>query len=81
MVGVDHAPTTAVFATDAYTLPPSSPGPPISSSSVPVVSGSMPVQLGSESQAASDRGIETLPTVSDHAMLTIVVSLLIRSVI
>ena len=63
VVGVDHAPTTA-FASEAYTL---FSGPPISM----LVSGSIPVtkQLGS----ASGRGLETPPTVSDHAMLTIVV--------
>ena len=57
-VGVDQAPTTA-FATEAYTL---SPGPPIS---VP-----MHEQLGS----TSGRGLETQPTVSDHAVLTIIVA-------
>ena len=64
MVGVDHAPTTA-FATEVYTL---SQDP---SNSVPV-SGLVPVikQFGS----ASDRGLETLPTVSVHAMITIVVA-------
>ena len=61
VVGVDHAPTAA-FATETCTL---SPG------SVPV-SASMPVseQLGS----ASGRDLETPPTVSDHAVLTIVVA-------
>ena len=58
VVGVDHAPATA-FATEAYRL---SPGAPIS---VP-----LPKQLGS----ASGRGLETPPTVSDHAVLTIVVA-------
>ena len=43
-----------------------SPSPPIS---VPV-SGSMPVQFGS----ARGRGLGTPPTVSDHAVLTIVVA-------
>ena len=64
VVGVGHAPTT-VFATEPYTL---SPGLPIS---VPV-SGSVPVpkQLGS----ASGRGSEIPPTVSDYAVLTIVVA-------
>ena len=62
VVGVDHAPTTA-FATEAYTP---SPGPPIS---VPV-SGSISMQLGS----ASGQGLETPPTVSDHAVHTIVVA-------
>ena len=56
VVGVDHAPST-VFATEAYTP---SPSPPVS---MPI-SGSIPVQLGS----ASDRGLETPPTVSDHAV-------------
>ena len=66
VVGVDHAPTT-VFATDAYTLAPS-PGPLIS---VPV-SGliAMPKQVGD----ASGQGLESPHTVSDHAMLTIVVA-------
>ena len=58
VLGVDHAPTTA-FAAEAPTL---SPGPPIS---VPV-----PKQLGSP----SGQGLETPPTVSDHAVLTIVVA-------
>jgi hypothetical protein len=59
VVGVDHAPTTT-FATEAL-----SPGPP---TSVPVL-GSIPVpeQFGS----ASGGGLETPPTVSDHAMLTL----------
>jgi hypothetical protein len=56
VVDVDHAPTSA-FATEACTL---SPGPQIS---VPV-----PKQLGS----ASGQGLETLLTVSDFAVLTIV---------
>ena len=59
VVGVDHAPTTA-FTAEAYTL---SPGPLMSA--VPV-----PKQLGS----ASGQGLETPPTVSDHAVLTIVVA-------
>ena len=60
---VDYAPTTT-FATIARTL---SPNPPISLS----VSGLIPVlkQLGS----ASVQGLETLLTVSDHAVLNIVV--------
>jgi hypothetical protein len=58
VVGVDHAPTAA-FATEAYAL---SQGPPIS---VPV-----PKQLGS----ANGRGLDTQPTVSDNALLTIVVT-------
>ena len=58
VVGVDHAPTTA-FAAEAYTLSPSSPV------SVPV-----PKQLGSP----SGQGLENPPTVSDHAVLTIVVA-------
>ena len=59
VVGVDHAPTTVpVFFTEAY------PGP------EPPVSVPVPKQLGS----ASDRGLETPPTVSDHAALTIVVA-------
>jgi hypothetical protein len=64
VVGVDCAPTTVV-ATEAYTL---SPGPTIS---MPV-SGSIPVskQLGS----VGGRGLETLPSVSDYAVLTIVVA-------
>ena len=58
MVGVDRAPTT-VFDSEANTL-----GPPIS---MPI-SGSIPVpkQLG----FASGRELETLPTVSDYAVLT-----------
>ena len=64
VVGVDHAPTTAL-ATEVYTL---SQDPPIS---VPV-SGLVPVtkQLGS----VSGRGLETPPTVSIHAVITIVVA-------
>jgi hypothetical protein len=60
VVGVDHAPTTSV----ANTL---SPGLPIS---LPV-SGSIlvPKQFGS----ASGGGLETSPTVSDHAVSTVVV--------
>jgi hypothetical protein len=48
------------FATDAYTLPPT----------LAPVTGSIPVpkQLCS----ASGRGLETPPTVSDHAVLAIV---------
>ena len=57
VVDVDHAPTT-VFATEAYTLSLSISAP---------VSGSIlvPTQLGS----AGGRGLETPPTVSDHALL------------
>ena len=61
MVGVDHAPTTS-FATEAYTLS-SDP-----SFSV-LVSGSIPA-----TGSASGRGLETPPTVSDHAVPTIVVA-------
>jgi hypothetical protein len=68
-VGVDHAPIT-VFATEAYTptMTPS-PGLPIS---VPV-SGSIPVP---EQLSAGDRELEleTPPTVSVHAVLTIVIA-------
>jgi hypothetical protein len=56
--GIDNAPTT-VFATEAYTESPGSP--------MPVPS---PKQFGS----ASDQGLETSSTVSDNAMLTIVIS-------
>ena len=65
VVGVDHAPTTTEFATEAYTL---SPGPPISV----LGSGSEPVpkQFGS----ASGRGFESPSTVSDHAVLAIVIA-------
>jgi hypothetical protein len=64
VVDVDHAPTT-VFATEAYTQ---SLGPSIS---VPV-SGLIlvPKQLGS----ASGGGLETSPTVGDHAVPMIVVA-------
>ena len=58
VIGVDHAPTTA-FAAEAFTLSPSLP------TSVPV-----PNQLGS----ASVLGLETPSTVSNHAVLTIVVA-------
>ena len=58
VVGADYASTTA-FATEAYTL---SPGPP--------TSVLVPKQLGS----ASGQGLEIPPTVSDHAVLTIVVA-------
>ena len=59
VVGVDHAPSTS----EPYTL---SPGPPFS---VPV-SGLIPVP-----GPASGRGlVETPPTVSDHAVLTIIVA-------
>ena len=63
VVGVDHAPTTA-FATEAYTP---SRGPP---TSVPL-SGSIlvPERLGSTSSQRS----EIPPTVSDHAVFTIIV--------
>jgi hypothetical protein len=64
VVGVDHAPTTA-FATEAHTL---SPGLPFS---VPVSrSTPLPKQLGS----ASDLGLETPPTVSDHGVHAIVLA-------
>ena len=67
VVGADHASTTAL-ATEAYTL---SSGPPVSAP----VSGSIPVpkQLGS----SSGQGLETPPTVSDHAVLKIVVDSLL----
>ena len=66
VVGVDHPPTTA-FATEGYTLSPS-PDPPIP---VPVSESiSVPKQLDS----ASGRGLRTPPTVSDRAVLTIVVA-------
>ena len=58
VAGVDHSRTT-VFATEADTL---SPGLPISVT--------VPKQLGS----ASDPGLESQPTVSDHAVLTIVIT-------
>ena len=64
MVGVDHAPTTA-SATEAYTL---SPDPSISV----LVSGSIPVP--EQLDSTSSRGLETPPTVSDHAVPTIVVA-------
>ena len=57
VIGVDHAPTT-VFAVEAYT-------PPLGLPTLVPVSN----QLGS----ASGRGLETPSTVSNHAMLTIVV--------
>ena len=62
VVRVDHATAPGMFSTKPYSL---SPGPTISlpvSRSIPV-----PKQLGSAS------GGETRPTVSDHAVLTIVV--------
>jgi hypothetical protein len=58
LIGVDHVPTPA-FATEAYTLSPGSP-----------VTVPAPKQHGS----ASGRRLETQPTVSDHAVLTIVVT-------
>ena len=66
VVDVDLAPTAA-FATEADTL---SPGPGLSIS-VPV-SGSVPIpkQLG----FTGGHGLETPPTVSDHAMHMIVVA-------
>jgi hypothetical protein len=64
VVGVDYAHTTA-FATEAYSL---SPGPPIS---MPV-SGSIPVP--NQLVSAVGQGLETAPTVSDHAAFTIVVA-------
>ena len=64
VVGIDHAPSTS-FATEADTL---SPGPPIL---VPV-SGSM--STSNQHGSASDRGLETPPTVSDHSVLKIVVA-------
>ena len=64
VVGVDHAPTTA-FTTEAYAL---SQHPLIS---VPVSGPTLvPKQLG----PTGGRGLETLPTVSDHAVLTIVIA-------
>jgi hypothetical protein len=65
VVGVDHAPTTA-FATEACTL---SPDPPIS---VPA-SGSLLVHKQLQVGSATGRG-ETPPSVSDNAVLTIVVT-------
>ena len=64
MVGVGHASTT-VYATDSevYTLPSISPVP---------VSGSIPV--AEQLVSASGQGFETPPTVSDHAVLMIVVA-------
>ena len=62
MVDVDHAPTSTV-ATEAYTSSP--PDPQIS---VPI--SGLPNQL--ELSSTSGQG-ETLPTVSYHAVLTIVV--------
>ena len=61
VAGVGHAPTTAFATTEAYTL---SPGPP---NSVPVSGSLVPKQLGG-------RGLESSPTVSDYAVLTIVVA-------
>ena len=61
MVVVDHAPTTS-FASEACTL---SPDPSFSV----LVSGSIPAP-----GSASGRGLETPPTVSDHAVATIVVA-------
>ena len=64
VVGVDHASTTA-FATETHTL---SPGLPFS---VPVSRSTLlPEQLGS----ASDLGLETPLTVSDHSVHAIVVA-------
>ena len=60
MVGIDHTPTTA-FATEAYTLSPIS-APVSESGSIPV-----PKQLDS---VPSGQGLETPSTVSDHAVLT-----------
>ena len=61
VVGIGHAPTTGTaFATEAYTLSP--PGRPIS------------VSVSKQLISATDRGLETPPTVSDHAVLTIVVA-------
>ena len=58
VIGVDHAPTTA-FAMKAYTPPPGLP------TSLP-----MSNQLAS----ASGQGLETQSTVSNYAMLMIVVA-------
>ena len=63
--GPDHALTTA-FATEAYTPSPGL----LISVSVPPISVSVPNQLGS----ASVRGLETPSTVSNHALLAIVVA-------
>jgi hypothetical protein len=62
VIGADHATTTA-FATETNTM---SPGPP--------VSAPMPKQLASAARSASDRGLETQLTVSEDALLTIVVA-------
>jgi hypothetical protein len=61
VVGVDHAPTIA-FATEV------SPGPIIS------VSRSIPVPTGKQLGSANSPGLGISPTVSDHAVLTIVVA-------
>ena len=61
VVGVDHAPTTA-FATETPSRP---------SISVPV-SDSEPLPARKQLGSASGRGLESSPTVSDHAVLMIV---------
>ena len=65
-VDIDHGPTTTV-ATEAYISSP--PGPPIS---VPI-SELIPVPR-QFSSSYSGQGLETPPTVSDHAVLTFVVA-------
>ena len=66
LVDVDHAPTSTV-ATEAYTS--SLSGPPISVS----ISGVIPARNQLSSTSGPGKGLETPPTVSDHAVLTIVV--------
>lgn len=70
VAGIDHVPITA-SATDsvAYTLSPI-PAP---------VSGLIPVPKQLDS--AGDRGLEASPTVSDHAVLKIVVANLAHSIV
>ena len=64
VVGVDHVPTTA-FAMEAY-VPTTGP-----TTSVPL-SGLIPVHK--EPGSAASQGLETLPTVSECAMLAIVIA-------
>ena len=66
VVDIDHAPTTTVVA-EAYTSSP--PRPP---SSVPI-SELIPAPK-QFSSSTSSIGLDTPPTVSDHALLTVVVA-------
>ena len=71
MVDKDHALTTTV-ATDTNTWSP--PGSPIPAPISELIPMPVPKQFSS---STSGQGIETPPTVSDHAVLTIVVDSLL----